>query len=57
MAVYGHMVPLIRGADIGERVIYSVIVVIGAVLWWLSKSHPALVPFWAPWDSHRPRTW
>lgn len=54
MAVYGHMVPLIRGADIGERVIYSVIVVIGAVLWWLSKSHPALVPFWAPWDFSPP---
>jgi putative membrane protein len=54
MAVYGHMVPLIRGADIGECVIYSVIVVIGAVLWWLSKSHPALVPFWAPWDFSPP---
>jgi putative membrane protein len=50
MAVYGHTLSSIREADMSERVIYSAIVVIGAVLWWLSKSHPALVPFWAPWD-------
>jgi putative membrane protein len=49
---YGGLDP--RTADTGERAIYSAIVVIGAVLWWLSTTHPALLPFWAPWDFSPP---
>ena len=29
---------------------YAAILAVGAVLWWLSSSHPALLPFWMPWD-------
>jgi putative membrane protein len=29
---------------------YAAILALGALLWWLSASHPALVPFWMPWD-------
>jgi putative membrane protein len=29
---------------------YAAILTAGAVLWWLSRSHPALMPFWMPWD-------
>jgi putative membrane protein len=36
--------------DRGERAIYTAILMFGAVLWWMSQSHPALMPFWAPWD-------
>jgi hypothetical protein len=28
----------------------AAIVGFGAVLWWLSADHPALMPFWAPLD-------
>jgi putative membrane protein len=37
-------------ADTGERAIYVVMLAGGALLWWLSKRHPALMPFWLPWD-------
>jgi putative membrane protein len=29
---------------------YALIVAFGAVLWWLSAAHPAVMPFWAPWE-------
>ncbi|HTV88336.1 MAG TPA: cytochrome c oxidase assembly protein [Stellaceae bacterium] len=29
---------------------YAAILASGAVLWWLSAAHPALMPFWAPWE-------
>jgi putative membrane protein len=29
---------------------YGVIFVLGALLFWLSRSHPSLMPVWAPWD-------
>jgi putative membrane protein len=36
--------------DSGDRAVYAVIFALGGVLWWLSRNHPALLPFWAPWD-------
>jgi putative membrane protein len=42
------------GADTGERAVYAAILAIGALLWWLSQSHPARLPFWAPWDFSPP---
>ncbi len=27
---------------------------LGGLLWWLSASHPALMPFWMPWDFSPP---
>ena len=38
-----------RGVRMGP-VAYAAILAVGAVLWWLSSSHPALLPFWMPWD-------
>lgn len=32
------------------RPAYAAILILGALLWWLSADHPALMPFWAPWD-------
>jgi putative membrane protein len=29
---------------------YAAIFLLGAILLWLSDSHPSLMPFWAPWD-------
>ena len=29
---------------------YGGIGALGALLWWLSADHPAILPFWAPWD-------
>jgi putative membrane protein len=29
---------------------YAAILALGAALWWLSANHPALIPFWAPWE-------
>ena len=29
---------------------YAAIFLLGAALFWLSASHPALLPIWAPWD-------
>jgi putative membrane protein len=34
-------------ADLGP---YVAILALGALLFWLSGSHPALMPVWAPWD-------
>lgn len=33
---------------------YAAIAALGALLWWLSESHPALMPFWMPWDFSPP---
>ena len=33
-----------------SRLAYGAIAVIGVGLYWLSASHPALMPVWAPWD-------
>jgi|GEM_PF-322080 putative membrane protein len=38
----------------GGNAAYSLILALGAVLWWLSQTHPALMPFWAPWDFSPP---
>ncbi len=29
---------------------YAAVLALGAILWWLSSQHPALMPFWAPWE-------
>ena len=41
-------------AGAGERAAYAAIAALGALLWWLSASHPALLPFWLPWDFSSP---
>ncbi|MGA3303354.1 MAG: cytochrome c oxidase assembly protein [Methylovirgula sp.] len=33
-----------------ERATYAALVALGALLFWLSRAHPSLIPFWAPWD-------
>jgi putative membrane protein len=33
-----------------DRLVYSAISGLGVLLFWLSRSHPALMPDWAPWD-------
>ena len=33
-----------------ERATYAAIFALGMLLFWLSRSHPSLMPFWAPWD-------
>ena len=38
-----------RDARMGP-VAYAAILAVGAVLWWLSSSYPASMPFWMPWD-------
>ena len=35
---------------IGRQPIYAAIPALGALLWWLSRDHPALVPVWGPWQ-------
>jgi putative membrane protein len=37
-----------------ERAAYAAIVALGALLYWLSADHPALMPVWAPWDFSPP---
>lgn len=37
-----------------NSLVYAGIVALGGVLWWLSTDHPALLPFWAPWDFSPP---
>jgi putative membrane protein len=29
---------------------YAAMLALGALLWWLSANHPALMPVWAPWE-------
>jgi hypothetical protein len=41
-------------AGAGERAAYAAIAALGALLWWLSASHPALLPFWMPWNFSLP---
>jgi putative membrane protein len=33
---------------------YAAILALGVALWWLSADHPALMPFWGPWDFSPP---
>ncbi len=37
-------------AQAGGRAADAAIVALGGLLWWLSASHPALMPFWMPWE-------
>lgn len=37
-------------AGAGERAVYAAILALGGLLWWLSRDHPALLPFWMPWQ-------
>ena len=34
----------------GDRAIYAAIFGLGVLLWWLSRYHPTLLPFWMPWQ-------
>jgi len=45
---YGCANPLTP--DIGQGAGYGGIAFLGALLWWLSRRHPAAMPFWLPWD-------
>ena len=33
-----------------DAAVYLLIVAAGALLWWLSRTHVAELPVWAPWD-------
>ena len=33
-----------------DRAAYAAILALGVLLFWLSRSHPTLMPVWAPWD-------
>jgi putative membrane protein len=33
-----------------DRVAYAAIFLLGALLFWISTSHPSLMPVWGPWD-------
>jgi len=33
-----------------DAAVYALIAAAGAVLWWLSRTHVARLPVWAPWD-------
>lgn len=33
-----------------DAAVYALIAAAGAVLWWLSRTHVAQLPVWAPWD-------
>lgn len=46
-------IPL-AAADTVARAVYFAILALGVLLWWLSASHPALMPFWLPWDFSPP---
>jgi putative membrane protein len=37
-----------------DQAVYALIFALGALLWWLSASHPGLLPLWAPWDFSPP---
>ena len=37
-----------------DRRAYGVILALGALLFWLSSSRPALMPVWGPWDFSPP---
>jgi putative membrane protein len=34
----------------GGAAVYAAILALGGLVWWLSHSHPALMPAWAPWE-------
>jgi putative membrane protein len=40
--------------QLSGRVAYAVIVGLGALLFWLSQSHPSAMPVWGPWDFSPP---
>lgn len=37
-------------AAAADRAAYGAILALGALLFWLSRDHPSLLPVWAPWD-------
>jgi putative membrane protein len=39
-----------RIAAWAETATYGAIALLGALLFWLARAHPSLMPFWAPWD-------
>src|SRR6516164_3300582 len=41
-------------ATAGDHAADAAILLLGGLLWWLSARHPALLPFWAPWDFSPP---
>ena len=50
---YGASAPPARAGS-ADRAVYAAIAALGVLLFWLSKDHPALMPFWAPWDFSPP---
>jgi putative membrane protein len=39
-----------RGLPTGEAAVYALIFGAGLAVWWLARSHAAILPFWAPWE-------
>ena len=37
-------------AGLAAALIYGALFAAALLLWWLCRAHPALLPFWAPWD-------
>jgi putative membrane protein len=37
-------------ADRAQRAAYGAVIAFGALLFWLSESHPSLMPLWGPWE-------
>jgi putative membrane protein len=33
-----------------NSIVYLALFAAGLLLWWLCKAHPAMLPFWSPWD-------
>jgi putative membrane protein len=46
--------PVDLPATAGDGAVYAAILILGGLVWWLSARHPALLPFWAPWDFSPP---
>ena len=44
------VLPLPAAAQRPDRAAYTAILALGVLLFWLSRSHPTLMPVWAPWD-------
>jgi putative membrane protein len=39
-----------RAAAKAQNALYIGLLAAAILLWWLCKTHPAVLPFWAPWD-------
>jgi putative membrane protein len=46
--------PAVRAHDRSGIAAYAAVAALGGLIWWLSASHPALMPFWMPWDFSAP---